>query len=313
MSDVRLDLNLVVVIEAVMLERNVTRAAASLAMSQPAVSNALRRARLLVGDRLFLKTADGVEPTARMRAIWPDLHRSLATVRASIMPQSFDPATDATTFRAAITDSLALEGVPALILALRQKAPFARLAFKSHTNAASLDAVERGTLDCAVGMFPALPLGMHVLALGADEHVCVMRTGHPLREGLSLESFVHASHVLVSPSGQDQGVVDGWLSLRGYARPIVAIVNHAEDALRIVAGSDLLACVPSAVLRGRRSSLLAAMGLVGAVLPFETERVLYKLIWHERLHAHPTHAWFRRLVARTCSSDPPVEEVAGPA
>jgi DNA-binding transcriptional LysR family regulator len=100
----RLDLNLLVVIEAIMLERNVTRAAVSLSMSQPAVSNALRRARKLTHDQLFLKVADGVQPTSRMLAIWPELHRSLAVIRASIAPQHFDPRSDPTSFRIAVTD-----------------------------------------------------------------------------------------------------------------------------------------------------------------------------------------------------------------
>ncbi|MGK6310777.1 LysR family transcriptional regulator [Variovorax sp. DT-64] len=90
-----------------MLERNVTRAAASLAMTQPAVSNALRRARQLPNDDLFIKVANGVRPTARMMAMWPEIHRSLAVLRASIAPQHFDPRADATTFRIAVTDSLA--------------------------------------------------------------------------------------------------------------------------------------------------------------------------------------------------------------
>ena len=92
-NNVRLDLNLVSILEAVMLERNVTRAAASLAMTQPAVSNALRRARQLTNDDLFIKVANGVRPTARMMAMWPEIHRSLAVLRASIAPQHFAHAT----------------------------------------------------------------------------------------------------------------------------------------------------------------------------------------------------------------------------
>ena len=90
-NNVRLDLNLIAVLEAIMLERNVTRAAASLSMSQPAVSNALRRARKLTKDQLFLKTATGVQPTSRMVAMWPELHRSLTAIRASFAPDDFDP------------------------------------------------------------------------------------------------------------------------------------------------------------------------------------------------------------------------------
>jgi DNA-binding transcriptional LysR family regulator len=298
----RLDLNLLVVIEAIMLERNVTRAAASLSMSQPAVSNALRRARALTGDQLFLKAADGVQPTARMLAIWPELHRALAVVRTSIAPARFDPRTDPTSFRIAVTDSLASEAVSDISLKLHSSSPFARVAFSFHTNASSLEAIERGTLDCAIGMFPSLPRDIHVRGLRTDHYVCVMHSGHPLRQEMSLEQFVSGSHVLVTPSGMDLGVIDGWLSLHGKTRTISVVVNHFVDALRIVAGSDLLTCVPSGFLKGHDHALVDQHRLVVRELPFETERLVYKLVWHERVHTRPAHQWFRSLVAAVCGS-----------
>ncbi|MBR0827737.1 LysR family transcriptional regulator [Bradyrhizobium manausense] len=296
----RFDLNLAAVLEAIMMERNVTRAAAALGMSQPAVSNALRRARALAGDRLFLKVAAGMQPTARMLAIWPELHRSLGMIRASITPHHFDPRTETTTFRLAVTDSLAVEAVSAITMRLRAAAPLSRIAFSIHTNANSLAGVERGTLDCAVGMFPALPRHMHVQGVRTDQYICVMRRDHEFAQRLTLERFVAANHVLVTPSGNELGVVDGWLSLQGHARSIVAVVNHFADALRIVAESDLLTCVPQSYVEGYGRALTVKHGLVTCALPFETERILHKMIWHERLHTHPAHQWFRALVADVC-------------
>jgi DNA-binding transcriptional LysR family regulator len=301
-NNARLDLNLLLVLEAIMLERNVTRAAANLSMSQPAVSNALRRARKLTNDQLFLKVAGGVQPTSRMLAMWPELHRSLAVIRASIAPGHFDPRSDPTSFRIAITDSLAVDAVAGITLKLRATAPYARITFSFHTNANSLDAIERGTLDCAVGMFPALPRGIHVQGLGTDHYVCVMRRGHPLTSGMALDDFTAASHVLVTPSGMDLGAVDGWLSLKGRTRSIVAVVNHFADSVRIVAGSDLLTCVPRGFIDGPGRTLLGQHGLVVHPLPFESEKLIYKLVWHERLHTHPAHQWFRSLVAEVCGS-----------
>ena len=302
MNNVRLDLNLVSILEAVMLERNVTRAAASLAMSQPAVSNALRRARRLTNDELFIKVPDGVRPTARMMAMWPEIHRSLAVLRASIAPQQFDPRADATTFRIAVTDSLASQAVSGIALRLNEASPFGRVAFSHHTNASSIEAIERGTLDCAVGMFPALPHSVNVHALRADHYVCVIRRGHELARAMSLDAFADARHVLVSPSGRDMGIVDSWLSLHGRSRSVVAVVNRFADALRIVADSDLLVCVPSDVLQGPARKLMVKNQLVAHELPFEVEKLLYKLIWHERLHVHPAHQWFRSLVAEVCGA-----------
>lgn len=299
---VRLDLNLVSVLEAIMLEGNVTRAAASLAMSQPAVSNALRRARRLTNDELFIKVADGVRPTARMTAMWPELHRSLATIRASIAPQNFDVRSDSTTFRLAITDSIAVESVCNISLRLRAAAPSARIAFAVHANASSLEGIERGTLDCAVGMFPSIPRSMHVQGLVADRYVCVMRCDHSLSRRMSLNDFVEAAHVLVTPSGQDLGVVDGWLSLQGRTRNVVMVVNRFADALRIVAETDLLTCVPSGFFDQHHQRLVAQDRLAVRDLPFEAEKILYKLLWHERVHAHTAHRWFRSLVAEVCGA-----------
>ncbi|MFJ8537842.1 LysR substrate-binding domain-containing protein [Streptomyces sp. NPDC093591] len=187
-----------------------TRAATSLSMSQPAVSNALRRARKLMQDQLFLRVSDGVQPTSRMLAIWPERHRSLATIRSSIAPQHFAPRTDPTGFRLSVTDSLASEAVCGITLKLRESAPYARVAFAFHTNASSLDGIGRGTLDCSVGMFPALPRDIHVRVLRTEHYVCVMRRGHPLTQKMTLDQFAVADHVLVTPSGMDLGVVDGW-------------------------------------------------------------------------------------------------------
>jgi DNA-binding transcriptional LysR family regulator len=237
-----------------------------------------------------------------MLAIWPELHRSLGMIRTSITPQYFDPRTDSTMFRVAVTDSLAVEAVSAITLRLRAAAPLSRIAFSIHTNANSLAGVERGTLDCAVGMFPALPRQMHVQGVRTDQYICVLRDGHELAQRLTLERFIAAEHVLVTPSGMDLGVVDGWLSLQGHARSIVAVVNHFADGLRIVAGSDLLTCVPQSYVDRYGSGLIAKHGLVTCALPFETERILHKMIWHERLHTHPAHRWFRALVAEVCAA-----------
>ncbi len=308
MNETRFNLNLMAVVEAIMLERNVTRAAAALGMSQPAVSNALRRARLLMRDQLFTRVAGGMQPTSRMLAIWPDLRHSLAAVRA-LVHHRFEPSSTANSFRLAVTDSLAADLVLGLTLDLLAASPASRISFSNHTNASSLDAVERGLLDCAVGMFPSLPRGLRVQGLFADRFVCVMRAGHALADGMTLDQFTAAGHALVTPSGQDLGVVDGWLSLRGRRRTITTVVNRFADALHIVAASDLIACVPQGVL----SATAASDGLALAVadLPFAAERILYKLVWHDRVHGHPAHEWFRSLVLRRCGAVAAGEQSVG--
>jgi DNA-binding transcriptional LysR family regulator len=113
---------------------------------------------------------------------------------------------------------------------------------------------------------------------------------------------VAAAHVLVTPSGTELGLVDGWLSLHGHTRNIMAIVNHFVDALRIVAESDLLTSMPHGFIKGYARGLMAKHGLAASALPFETEKLLYKMIWHERLHTHPAHQWLRSVVADICGA-----------
>lgn len=296
-----LDLNLARVLEAVMLERNVTRAASLLVMSQPAVSNALRRARHITQDELFTKVAGGVEPTSRMLSIWPDLQQSLMTIRGLIAPDRFDPKTDVTTFRVAVTDSLAEVAVPRLTLALSNAAPKARVKFSIHNNALSLNGIERGTLDCAVGMFPTLPHTIKANPIINDCYICVMRAGHPLARRMTIDQFLSARHVLVTPSGLGAGIIDTWLGVEGHVRNIFAVVNHFAEALRIVADSDLLTCVPKLFLNGSGRDPTWERNVIARRLPFDTHDLLYKLAWHERTNGDAAHQWFRSLVVAACN------------
>lgn len=284
-----------------MLERNVTRAAKSLGLGQPAVSNALRRARGVTRDELFIKVPGGVRPTTHMLAIWPDLRNALTQIRETISPQSYDPRSDHSTFRVAITDSLAPSVIPRLVTKLRGAAPAARMNFSIHSNMNSLNAIERGSLDCAVGTFPALPPEIHVRPLSKDRYVCVMRRGHTLSNRLSFESFLSAAHVLVTPTEQGLGHVESWLRLRGETRDIAIIVNSFADALRIVAQSDLLACIPTIVFKTHEKAVAAKTRLVTQELPFDTGEMLFRMIWHERSHTSPAHAWLRALIADVCT------------
>jgi DNA-binding transcriptional LysR family regulator len=165
----------------------------------------------------------------------------------------------------------------------------------------SVSAIERGSLDCAVGTFPFLPHDAHVQPLLRDRYVCVMRKAHGLSIKISFESFLGASHVLVTPTEQGLGHVESWLRLHGRTRDIALTVNSFADALRIVAQSDLLTCVPMIVFKTHEKSVVAKERLVFHELPFDTGEMLYKLIWHERTHSSSAHMWFRALIADVCA------------
>ena len=294
MNSRRIDLNLLPIFNAVMQERNVSRAAERLSMTQPAVSNALNRLRDLLRDEVFIRVPGGVRPTQKAMDLWPTLSQALDSITASISPLGFDPATTVATFRFAVTDSLTPSIVPRLAIRFAECAPKAQLQFHHHSNLTSTSDLVTGHLDCAVGMFPRLPSGLNASALMTDDYVCVMRADNPLaRAPLTIETFVSAIHVLMKPSGSGAGAVDNWLGFHGMSRRIATVVTHFAEALQIVERTDLLSCMPKKYLE---SELTAESRVVVAALPFETERILYKLAWHERSDHVPEQIWFRTLI-----------------
>ena len=293
MTEPRVDLNLMNVFQAVMAERNVTRAARRLAMTQPAVSNALRRLRLLFQDELFLKVPGGVAPTDRAMRLWAEVEAPLAAIRHATSPARFDPAVTRRTFSVAVTESLAARIVPAIAIRFVREAPQARLRFLPHANPTSIAALERGELDCAVGMFPHPPETLQVEGLLSDDYVCAFAARHPvLTAPLSLEAFAAARHVLVKQGPVGVGIVDDWLSLKGLVRDIVLTVNSCADALAMVAKSDLVTAVPASFIRAQHGRTRLAV----SPLPFDSQKILYKLAWHERAERDAAQTWFRRLV-----------------
>lgn len=293
----RVDLNLLTVLHAVMAEGSVTRAARRLSMTQPAVSNALRRARALFRDDLFVKAPGGIRPTDRALAIWPELDNALTRLGELTRIPAFAPASAKMTFRAAITDSLASAVVPVLTIKFLEAAPMAKLHFQMHTNVGSIADLEQGHLDCAVGMFPNPPNTLLMRGLLRDEYVCVLRADHPNVDDVSLDAYTRLNHVLVKQAPQSRGFVDIWLELNGHKRPIVAIVNRFDDAMAIVARSDVLAAVPRRFAENSHHA-----GVAIRPLPFPAEPLIYKMLWHSRTDKSAAHIWFRDIFESTINS-----------
>lgn len=294
MNNRRVDLNLLHIFRAIMEERNVSRAAERLSITQPAVSNALNRLRDLLKDDLFTRVVGGVKPTQRALDLWPSVQEALDVLNASVQQVEFDPATTTSTFRFAVTDSLTPSMVPRLSVIFAGQAPFGQLQFHHHSNLNSTNDLLAGELDCAVGMFPRLPNGLQARALETDDYVCVMRNAHPLAgRPLSLDEFAGAVHVLMKPSGTGTGAVDHWLGFHGRARKIAVVVTHFYEALEVVAQTDLLSCMPRKYVE---ETLADDHSVVVRDMPFETEKILYKLAWHERTAHAPDQLWFRSLI-----------------
>jgi DNA-binding transcriptional LysR family regulator len=300
------------VFDAVMAEGSLTRAAAALAMTQPAVSQALRRLRESLGQELFVRVAHGVRPTPQAETLWPHVRSALGTLRQAIAPGDFDPRRDAVQLRLAMADAGAALLAPALVARIEAGQALVNLRILPLTTRDPRRLVEAGDADLALGFFPELITA--IVAEGQDSllrharlydtrYVCVMRKGHPLAErALTLDSYAEANHLLVSFSGRPHGLVDQALAALGRQRRILLTVNQFFTAGRVVARSDLLTVLPE--------GFIEAMGTAGDLvtrdLPLQLGPVHVEMVWHMRHDADPAHGWLReQLRAVAAAGSPP--------
>lgn len=301
-----LDLNLLRVFDQVMAERNLTRAARNLAMTQPAVSNALNRLRDAVGDKLVVRSGYGVEPTPRALALWPAIADALRQIEASFTPGDFVASEAVHTFVLGMADATAAELVPGLVDIMERDAPGVSMRVLPLTTRDPRGLLDEGQMDLAVGFFPAVLADLTAQAqaggmapfdhqrLFAGDYVCVMRKGNPLARGpLTIERYCAAHHLLVSFSGRPFGFVDEALATLGRTRRIVLTVNQFFTAGRVVVGSDLLTVLPRHFVR------ITGMAheFVLRELPLDVVPVLVDSLWHLRQGQRSDHAWLRLAVA----------------
>ncbi|WP_342133005.1 LysR family transcriptional regulator [Hydrogenophaga sp. OTU3427] len=320
-----LDLNLLRVFDEVMAERNLTRAAQRLAMTQPAVSNALRRLRELLGDELVQRSGYGVEPTPRALMLWPSVRDALRQLREALAPGDFDPALAQNAFVLTMADATAAKVVPGLMDVLAREAPGVTLRVLPLTTRDPRSLLESGEVDLAIGHFPGVlaELGAQHLQessprfmverLYDGEYVVVMRKHHPLARGqLSLDDYCAARHLLVSFSGRPFGFVDEALTAVSRKRRVVLTVNQFFTAGLVVASSDLLTVLPRHFIGGTG----VADQLVWRNLPLDVPTVHVDALWHRQHQASNAHRWLREAVRRTAQNTrhaPAVAASQGPA
>ena len=308
-----LDLNLLRVFDEVMAERNLTRAAEKLAITQPAVSNALRRLREVLGDELVTRRGHGVEPTPRALALWPAVRHALAQLQETLSPGRFDPASAQTTFVLAMADATGATLIPPLIEIVEREAPGVSLRVVPLTTRDPRRLLDDESADMAVGYFPAVLADLTARAqsdnvvahestrLYDGQYVCVMRADHPLTAvPMTLDLYCAARHLLVSFSGKPYGFIDGALTALGRARRIVLTVNQFFTAGRVVATTDLLTVLP------RHFVGVASVRdeLVWRPLPMTLPPVHVDALWHRRRNHDPAHRWLREAIARAARNTP---------
>ncbi|MGV3569500.1 MAG: LysR family transcriptional regulator [Ramlibacter sp.] len=301
-----LDLNLLRVFDQVMAERNLTRAARNLNMTQPAVSNALSRLRDALGDRLVTRSGYGVEPTPRALALWPSVSDALRQLEASLMPGEFDPASANQSFTLAMADATAAELIPGIVKVIQRDAPGVSIRCVPLTTRDPRRLLDEAQIDLALGYFPAVIADLTAQAQSGsmpafDHHrlydgryVCVMRKGNPLATGtLTLKKYCAAQHLLVSFSGRPFGFTDEALAAIGRQRRIVLTVNQFFTAGLVVTTSDLLTVLPAHFI----STTGRAGELAQRELPFDVPPVHVDALWHRRQGQRSDHAWLRSVVA----------------
>jgi DNA-binding transcriptional LysR family regulator len=300
-----LDLNLLRVFDQVMAERNLTRAARNLAMTQPAVSNALNRLRETMGDKLVVRSGYGVEPTPRALALWPSVSDALRQLEGALSPGQFVASEANNTFVLAMADATAAELMPGLVEIIERDAPGISMRVLPLTTRDPRNLLDEGAIDLAVGFFPAVLADLTAQSqagtvasfahqrLYDGEYVCVMRREHPLASGpMTIKRFCAAHHLLVSFSGRPYGFIDEALASLGQKRRIVLTVNQFFTAGRVVSASDLLTVLPRHFI----GVTGMAQDLVLRELPFEVPPVHVDALWHHRQAQRSEHAWLRLAV-----------------
>jgi DNA-binding transcriptional LysR family regulator len=291
-----IDLNLLVALDALLSERNVTRAAARLGRSQPATSHALARARHLFDDPLLVRVRGGLELSARARVIAPKLRRLVGDLGAMLEEQrDFDPAAlDAVTIGA--TDFVGFVLLPHLLRIFEQRAPQLSVRVRSVEGPDALEPVVSGVLDIAVGTFPHLPVGLRTEELFQEQFVCVRRkrrgSGARRTARMSVEQFVALGHVLVASPAAGQGPVDQALARIGKSRRVVVSVPQFLVAPSVVAGTELV------LTTGRRiaEKLAPALGLEIFAPPVPLKPFAVRMIWHPRTETDRVGQWLRAML-----------------
>ncbi|MCW2109517.1 LysR family transcriptional regulator [Bradyrhizobium elkanii] len=292
----RLDLNLLVVLQTVLETRNVTAAARRLNMSQPAVSRALSRLRVLFDDQLFVKGPKGVIPTPRAEGLSDLVARLLSEISGAVARPAFDPASSTRVFRIATTDYGALAVLIPVIAALVAEAPGIGLDIVP-VNASSFHDLATGNVDFALYSDDPTPANLRRMFLFEEGYVTLVRkdgaaAASALNGRMAMADFLDRGHILVNVAGGRSGVVDDALAERGEARHVAVSLPYFSAAGVLAARTDLLLTLPSRAAVGMSGEL----GLVMLEPPVSLPTFTYHLLWHPRHDADPGAVWFRNRI-----------------
>jgi DNA-binding transcriptional LysR family regulator len=296
-----MDLNLLVALDALLVEESVTGAAKRCGVTQSAMSHSLGKLRVLLGDELLVRTAAGMSPTPRARALAQPLSRALAELRSVVSSGSaFEPRSARRAFTVGTADYGSFVLMPGLMRRLGAQAPSVEILVRPLPSDLT-EALEEERIDLALSPYPEPRAALAAQKLFDERFVCVLRRNHPaLRRRarrLNLETFTSLPHVQIAPRGARGGAVDDWLARHGKTRHVTLRVADFLVAPLVVAETDLLLTVPSRVAR----VFARSHGLALLEPPGEFPRFSIWQIWHQRRRQEPAHAWLRGMVSQVAT------------
>lgn len=292
-----LDLNLLLALDVLLEERNVTRAAERSGVSQPAMSQALARLRRTFGDPLLIRAGHRMEPTALADGLADSLHALLSDLERLINDRgSFEPHTSGRVFRIACLDHFSALHLPRMAASIQHEAPDVDIAV-SQLSYDTVDAeLETGAVDTAIGVFRHLPKGHHQQRLHEERFQCLLRAQHPALANWSLETYLEQSHGLLATTGRGDGVVDTVLANRGMARRVAVRFPHFLAAGQLVESTDLIVTMASRLA----DSLVQRYDVVAVDPPVKLSPFTITLQWHRRTDSDVGHRWLRRQIIKAC-------------
>lgn len=294
------DLNLLVVFDAVMREKNVTRAAKRIGMTQPAVSNALNRLRHLAKDDLFVRTSKGVVPTARAIALSPPIRQAINLVENAFDPASFEPEKSYDTFNVAISNYTASIIFPKLAEILEEKAPNINIRSKQLGDVDLLKELEAANIDFIIAG-QQLVEGKNFISesLYEEDFVCVIGKNNPLsnKNKLSVKDFASAKHLMVATTGKAFGFIDYLLNSKGFKRRVAMTINQFLVAPGIIRKSNMILTCSRRV-----AERFKLEGVKILPIPLITDTLKLKLVWHKRADSNPGIRWIRKQIIDICKN-----------
>ena len=303
----RIDLNLLVYLDALLRERNVTQAANQLNLSQPAMSNGLRRLREVFGDPLLVRTSEGMTPTERALELAPVVREVLSAVDRAVQPRTdFEPAEAHRVFRIMASDYAESTLFPAVLGKLRNLAPGLTLDIMTPSDVSFLD-VEPGKVDMVINRFDSMPQSFHQIHLWNDSFTCLLSPDNPVLDDFTLDNYLEANHVWVSKTGMGVGVgvnpddvqrlgwVDAALNKLGKKRQIRVFTRHYQAAMTLAEQTDLIVTLPTRAAQLKRNDPRVVLRDPPLAIP----PLELKMAWSPLLQHNPANKWLRKLIADT--------------